>query len=258
MFGRQPRLPVDAKLGVIPPKGEPSYPEYIKGLKARLEYAYKMASEHSKQAKSKQKCQYDVLTRGAVVQIGDKVLVRLKGKNKLADNWEQDIYVVIDQPNIDIPVYTVQKESTKGPKTTLHRNMLLPVGEIDPPERSEMDTEDQLVIIKPDMIQEETIRNPDIQNDEGDMVHIDDSDHSEIKDKGEFKPQGGVKPVIESGSNLEVKPVTESESIPESKPISELDGAVPMVVNTLDDSVSVIKDDSGNQDENRQVPARTN
>ena len=204
----------------------------------------------------------------------------MKGKNKLADNWEQDIYVVIDQPNIDIPVYTVQKESTKAPTRTLHRNMLPPVGKIDPLEPSEMDTEDQLVIIKPDMIQEETIRNPDIQKDEGDMVHVDDSDHSEIRDEGEVKPQGVVKPVIESGSNLGVKPVTESESISESKPISELEsnlevdsisecepvteielasqeGAVPMVVNTLDDLVSVIEDDSGNQDENQPDRSRS-
>ena len=49
------------------------------------------------------------------------------------------------------------------------------------------------MIIKPDMIQEEIIRNPDVRNDEGDMVHVDDSDHSEIKDEGEVKPQGEVK-----------------------------------------------------------------
>ena len=36
----------------------------------------------------------------------------------------------MDQPNADIPVYAVQKESGEGRKRTLHRNLLLPVGYI--------------------------------------------------------------------------------------------------------------------------------
>jgi hypothetical protein len=140
MFGRQPRLPVDEQLGVVPLKGKPNYTEYVKGLKSRLDHAYKVASEHLKQAKLKQKAQYDVRNRGAVVQPGDNVLVKqvgLKGKNKLADKWEQDVYIVVSQPNVDILVYRVQNQSKKGCIRTLHRNMLLPIGTTniaEPPE----------------------------------------------------------------------------------------------------------------------------
>ena len=51
--------------------------------------------------------------------------VGLKGKHKLADKWKSERYVVIDQPNRDIPVYKV---ATYGGSTkVLHRNMLLPL-----------------------------------------------------------------------------------------------------------------------------------
>lgn len=53
--------------------------------------------------------------------------VRLRGKHKLSDKWEQDIYVVVDQAG-DLPVYTVKPERRDGPKRTLHRDFFLPCG----------------------------------------------------------------------------------------------------------------------------------
>ena len=49
------------------------------------------------------------------------------GKHKIADQWEDDAYTVLQQPNSDIPVYVVSKEDGTGPKRTLHRNLLLPI-----------------------------------------------------------------------------------------------------------------------------------
>ena len=60
-------------------------------------------------------------TRGATVQTGDRVLVKalaFDGKHKLADRWEEDPYVVLSQPNQDIPVFVVQRESGGGRKRT--------------------------------------------------------------------------------------------------------------------------------------------
>ena len=61
---------------------------------------------------------------------GDRVLVRnvgLRGKQKLADRWECQPYIVRCQPNPDIPVYEVQLENSRSRNTrTLHRNLLLP------------------------------------------------------------------------------------------------------------------------------------
>ena len=61
-----------------------------------------------------------------MVQPGDKVLVKIvafDGKHKLANKWEEDIYVVLKQPNPDIPVYTVKKQNGQGRERTLHRNL---------------------------------------------------------------------------------------------------------------------------------------
>ena len=65
-----------------------------------------------------------------MLQPGDRVLVRnvgLRGKNKLADRWEHQPYIVRSHPNPEIPVYEVQAENARTRKTrTLHRNLLLP------------------------------------------------------------------------------------------------------------------------------------
>lgn len=67
--------------------------------------------------------------KAARIELGDKVLVKVlafKGKHKLADKFEENIYEVIDQPHKDIPVYIVR--SSDGVRKTLHRNHLLPLG----------------------------------------------------------------------------------------------------------------------------------
>ena len=53
--------------------------------------------------------------------------VGIRGKHKIGDQWEQEPYVVIDQPNDDIPVYEVRRQHTRSRKTRLlHRILLLP------------------------------------------------------------------------------------------------------------------------------------
>ncbi|VDH94236.1 Hypothetical predicted protein [Mytilus galloprovincialis] len=104
----------------------------IKSL-IKLSHAYQLAAEASKIAQANQKEGYDLRVRGAAVQKGDRVLVKIvafDGKHKLADTWEDTPYVVIDQPNLDIPVFTVVKENGEGRTRNLHRNLLLPVGYI--------------------------------------------------------------------------------------------------------------------------------
>ncbi|XP_071087529.1 uncharacterized protein [Haliotis cracherodii] len=133
MFGREPRLPVDLAFGIETNKNHQSLTAYAKSLKKKLQEAYGMASKASKTAQVKQKASYDLKTRGASVQIGDRVLVKalaFDGKHKLAGRWEEDPYVILLQPNQDIPVFVVQRESGEGRKRTLHRNHLLPIGSV--------------------------------------------------------------------------------------------------------------------------------
>ena len=53
--------------------------------------------------------------------------VGLKGKNKLADKWNKDVFIVLDQPDPSIPVYRVKRNHGRSTPRTLHRNMLLSI-----------------------------------------------------------------------------------------------------------------------------------
>ena len=50
----------------------------------------------------------------------------IHGKDKLADKWENDLHIVVDQPDDSIPVFIVEPIGG-GVRRTLHRNVLLPV-----------------------------------------------------------------------------------------------------------------------------------
>ena len=72
--------------------------------------------------------------RGSVLHPGDRVLVRnlaFDGRHKIADRWEEDAYIILDQPNKDVPVFMVRKENETRPELeTIHRNLLLPIGSL--------------------------------------------------------------------------------------------------------------------------------
>ena len=134
MFCREPRLPIDM---VLPERGreddKQSYSAFVADLQKRLKYAHDVMTTRVEESQTKAKKRYDKRARGAVLQPGDKVLVRLVGlvgKQKLADKWEEPIYVVTTQPNADIPVYGIRRIDGVGRKRVLHRNMLLPVDSV--------------------------------------------------------------------------------------------------------------------------------
>lgn len=131
MFGRQPRLPIDLVLGTHPGKSShKSYSEYVKHLRQNLQESYTLATEHSKKMGEKNKVRFDKKVRAAELYAGDRVLVKnvnIRGKHKLANRWEQTIYIVVKRIQ-DSPVYIVKPESGNGPHRTLHRDLLLPCG----------------------------------------------------------------------------------------------------------------------------------
>lgn len=130
MFGRQPRLPVDLAFG-LPVNYKPgSHSQYVRNLRSRLEESYKVATENAKKTADRNKARFDKHVVDSTLTEGDRVLVRnvrLRGKQKLADKWESDVYVVIKQSG-DIPVYVVKPETKDGLLRTLHRDLLLPCG----------------------------------------------------------------------------------------------------------------------------------
>jgi transposase InsO family protein len=136
MFGRQARLPIDIALGIGDQSDDIDLPKYVDSLRKRLKEAYKIATRHADAARKKQKSNFDLRIRGALIEPGDRVLVKkvaFEGKHKIADHWESEPYVVLEQPKQDIPVYVVRKENGTGGCRTLHRNLLLPISSLPVP-----------------------------------------------------------------------------------------------------------------------------
>lgn len=143
MFGRCPRLPVDLAFG-LPVRDAPStsHSQYVQNLRSRLEESYQLASKNAAKSAERNKTRFDQRVKPSILEEGDRVLVRnvkLRGKHKLEDKWEKDIYIVVNRAG-DLPVYTVRPETDSSGRTrTLHRDLLLPCGflpaskEIEPP-----------------------------------------------------------------------------------------------------------------------------
>ena len=173
MFGCHPRLAVDAFLG-LPQDTEKtkSYPDYVDKLKQRLAFAYDTASKEVRKNAEKQKQFYDLRVRQSTLEPGDWVLVRnvgLRGKQKLADQWEHDTYIVKRQPISEIPVFEVVKENSKEKK--IHRNMLLPFMGLPCPQTQE--------IVKKETVKEKEA----IEVQPNDLEESDYSDSSESSDE---------------------------------------------------------------------------
>ena len=108
-------------------------------LSDRMKKANKIVNEKMSAARLRQKTYYDRKAKTATLSIGDQVLVRqlaFEGKHKIADKYEEDLYEIVDQPKLDIPVYKIRRE-TDGKERTLHQNHLLRVDGMNTEEEEE-------------------------------------------------------------------------------------------------------------------------
>lgn len=111
MFGRKPKLTVDRLFETAIEEESPS--DYMKSLKEKIKATQEIVREHNNAARQKQKHYYDKKAKDSQFAIEDKVLVRVlafKGRHKIADKFEVDVYTVIEQQNKDIPVFKVKSE----------------------------------------------------------------------------------------------------------------------------------------------------
>ena len=109
---------------------------YIEGLRERLEHAHQVVQAWLKGKGEASQKWYAKKVRGATLQPGDQVLLRqigLQGKNKLADRWQEEVYVVTSQTNASIPVFSVHSLDGRGKVKTVHRILLLPVRSVPTP-----------------------------------------------------------------------------------------------------------------------------
>ena len=132
MFGREPNLSIDIEVGVrTSDLVATNTKNYVEKLQKRLAWAYKKAQEVNHKENKRNKKTHEKKVRCTKLEVGDKVLVRqkvFKKKHKIQDNWEEDVYVVVAQPNDNFPVFIVLNERSKRSRT-LHRNMLFPLGQ---------------------------------------------------------------------------------------------------------------------------------
>ena len=132
MFGRKPRLPVDVAMGLEQEQDEmQSYPQYVVSLKERLQLAYEAAAAHSEEVHQRNKSRYDMRARETTIKVGDRVLLRnvgLQGRQKLANRWQEMVFVVVGQAEGTGCVFRVKREDGAGGVKVVHRNLLLPLG----------------------------------------------------------------------------------------------------------------------------------
>jgi hypothetical protein len=152
MFGREARLPVDILFGI---ESDTEHQNYVQRMKETLQYAYKVASQHIAKSQAHGKFHYDRKAKAATVRVGDRILVRkvrFDGTHKLVDKWEKDIYVVLNQPDPEIPVFDVRPECGTGKTRRLHRNLLHPFvirqegGEADSSQWSDDDSDSEEIL----------------------------------------------------------------------------------------------------------------
>ena len=136
MFGQVPRLPVDIEYGITQPQlMEKSQQNYARNLRAKLNWAFRVAKEASDKEALRQKQYYDRKMHCQKIVPGDLVLVKQKGLSgnyKIDDKWELNPFRVREQMKDDksklTPVFKLQEIVQEGAPCLkiLHCNMIYP------------------------------------------------------------------------------------------------------------------------------------
>jgi transposase InsO family protein len=141
LFGRTPRLPVDLIFQLADnTSGYSSRSDYVRNWAGRMNEAYRIASQNSRKSKAYAKRHHDRQPCSAVLQPGDRVLVRNLGERggpgKLRSYWEDKVHIVTKRMSPDSPVYEVVSEDREGRIRRLHRNLLLQCNDLPLPVRT--------------------------------------------------------------------------------------------------------------------------
>ena len=125
LFGRSPRLPIDAIFDPQPELGAISHAEYVTKWKTAMQEAYSLALKSATKSAIRGKRNHDKRVRSSALQVGDRVQVRKLtprgGPGKLRAFWEDEIHVVIARKGEGSPVYDARSES--GLPDISHHNL---------------------------------------------------------------------------------------------------------------------------------------
>ena len=129
IFGQQPRLPIDVAMGIT--LDDDAY-NFIRSQQETFQTAYDTASRKIREAGQKKKkyyCKGHAKKATEFLTPVTEVLVKctsFQERHMIAHVWEDDIYVVVNQPHKDTSVYTLENQTSEI-KTTVHHNLLLPL-----------------------------------------------------------------------------------------------------------------------------------
>lgn len=109
------------------------------------------------------------------MHVGDHVLLRIlayDGKHKIADKFEENVYVIKSKPNQDIPVFVISDKD--GHQKTAHRNWIIPTGTIEQLKGTEVrpDTEEERKQEEEDQENENDNRYKDASDSESEDICI--------------------------------------------------------------------------------------
>ena len=211
MFGRQARLPIDLLFDVESDR-KTSYGTYMNKLRDRLKNAYEIATTSASKSREKQTENYDVRARAAVIQVVDRVLVKIlafDGKHKLVNKWEEIAYNVISQPNPEIPAPRLR--NNKPPKTEkLLINCSQFESQIDTDDTDDDDDDDIVVVTTEDVtsdcnqIEDNSEKGrEEVMQDNQDNQHLEDDVEEESRDHIEQKAEDDVMSDNEDTQQLE-------------------------------------------------------
>jgi len=113
LFGQDPRLPIDALLGIRRQEPDATGPvEWIRAHRARLLDAHRRATALQAEAAAARKERHDkAIVPLADLRTGDYVYVKnrtVQGRNKFQDIWGPVLHVVVRRPHMNSPVYEVR------------------------------------------------------------------------------------------------------------------------------------------------------
>ena len=110
MFGRDPKLPLDHLLGMPSSDEDDQLDEYVASHQRRLRDAFRVASRCSENESLKRRTRNDKSANASDLPVGCRVFVRnvkIRGRSKMQDNWEEEPYRVLDCLNPEGNVYVV-------------------------------------------------------------------------------------------------------------------------------------------------------
>ena len=111
LFGCKLHLPFDLIFGTNMADLKGSSNTYMENLKKRMAWAYQTANDVIKKEQERNKQCYDCKVQCTKILIGGEVLLwhtAYKGKHKIKDHWEDNIYEDVDQPFKNMSVFKIK------------------------------------------------------------------------------------------------------------------------------------------------------